>query len=329
MSWLEISLHLDGELVEPATELLTRIAPTGLVVEPFGDGHLLRAWIPQDDQTESRKNLLERGLWHLSQITPFPQPRYREIPERDWEAVWRGQYRPLPVGDRLLIQPIVPREGRSASVSGLPDTGSEAASPSSPWSDAFELITDPDGLAPDPDRLTIYLEPGMAFGTGTHPTTRHCLELLEQRVRPGDRVLDLGCGSGVLAIAAVRLGAGSVLGVDIDADAVALARRNLAHNDLSEQVRIEAGSLAAVPTGAQFDLIVGNIHAAVIEQLLQEQIGARLDEAGTLILAGILDDQLAGIEGHAAQAGLQLEEQRASGDWRTLVLRPATRATPA
>lgn len=327
ISWLEISLQLDGELVEPATELLTRIAPSGLAVEPFGERHLLRAWIPQDDQTETRKHEFERGLWHLSQIVPFPQPTYRHIPDRDWEAAWTREYRPLPIGQRLLVQPVVARLGAAKVESHAElqpvirnDAAGNQRSPArSPWNDAYELIGSQDPDPPDPNRLVIYLEPGMAFGTGTHPTTRTCLELLEQLINPGDRVLDLGSGSGILAIAAARLGAQTVLALDIDPQAVQLALANLRHNDLEHQVQVERGSLSEAPDDAKFTVIVANIHAAVILQLLEHGLAERLAESGKLILAGILDDQAAGIERAVAKRGLAIKQRRQSGDWRTLV----------
>ncbi len=339
LGWLEISLLLDGELVEPASELLGRVAPAGLVIEPFGDHMLVRAWLPRDDQLQNRLDRLERGLWHLGQIVPFPQPNFKEIPEQDWEAAWKHQFRPLPIGQRLLIQPVVPRSKRAeAGISaagsdenapfgaGLQGEAGSGRSPDDPtaqpaWNDALELISGDHPTPPDPNRLNVYLEPGMAFGTGTHPTTRHCLELLEEWVRPGNRVLDLGCGSGILAIAAVRLGAERALALDTDPDAVELARANVRHNSLNREVQVEHGSLAEVPQETKYSLIVANIHAAVIQQLLKERLAGHLAKPGRMIVSGILDEQQAAIERLAIDLGLQIEQVRRSGDWRTLVLR--------
>lgn len=340
LSWIEVSLQLDDELVEPASELLGRIASAGLVVEPFGGKLLLRAWLPDDAELDPRIEQLEHGLWHLSQIAHFPQPNYRRIADRDWQNAWKHEYRPLRIGGRLLVQPVVPKPAQAeagtpaadprsqgAGSDGGARSGSTGGSHSSaaqfPWNDAFELIGDDDPGPPDPDRVTIYLEPGMAFGTGTHPTTRACLELLEQRIKPGDVVLDLGCGSGVLAFAAARLGAQSVLALDIDSGAIELARSNLRHNELESVVHIKLGSLAGLPAEAEYSLIAANIHAAEIKRLLEQGLASRLTDQGRLILSGILEEQAAEIESAAVAHGLEIDQRHQLGDWTTLVLQTA------
>lgn len=305
--WLEISLILDPELVEPASELLGRIAPSGVAIEPAGEQILLRAWLAQDDATGSRVEQFEHGLWHLGQITPFPQPSYTSVPDADWETAWKRGFRAIPIGGRLLVQPV-------AAVNGA---GNQPI-----WNDGFEPIGDSAPLPADPNRIVLLLEPGMAFGTGTHPTTRHCLELLERRLHPGDRALDLGCGSGILSIAAALLGASSVQALDIDPQAVQLAQVNLSHNQLSGTVAVEQGSLAQVPEPARFELIMANIQARVIAGLLGDGLAGHLSPKGALIVSGILDEQLAEIDGAVRAADLWIDEVVGTADWRTLVLRP-------
>lgn len=307
--WLEVSWQLDDELVEPAAELLGRVGANGVAIEPAGSKLLLRAWLHDDSDLEARLDRFRRGLWHLSQITPFPEPQYRHLAQDDWEAAWKREYRPLPIGRQLLVQPIVPK----------PDP--EGMTNSSPWNDAFELIGVDRELSVDAQRTLLYLEPGMAFGTGTHPTTRQCLELLETYVMPGTAVLDVGCGSGILSIGAVLLGAGSALALDIDQDAVQWARTNVLHNRLGDRIRVELGSLEALPGGAPYALVLANIQAPTVIQLLREGMADFLAADGALIAAGILDEQQTEVERHAQEAGLTLGEVRAAGDWRALVLR--------
>ena len=120
----------------------------------------MRAFLPVDEQLEIRRTRIEEGLWHLSQIIPIPSPTFHPIEEENWSDSWKARYRPIPIGERLLIQP-----------SWLPPAES--------------------------DRLIIFIDPGQAFGTGTHPSTRLCLAALEEHLLPGDAVFDLGCGSGI------------------------------------------------------------------------------------------------------------------------------------
>ncbi len=301
-------MQLEDELVEPAAELLGRVGANGVAIEPAGGKLLVRAWLLDDSGLEARLDQFRRGLWHLSQITPFPEPQYRHLAQADWEAAWKREYRPLPIGRQLLVQPIVPK----------PDP--EATANSSPWNDSFELIGVDRELSVDPQRTLLYLEPGMAFGTGTHPTTRQCLELVESYVMPGTAVLDVGCGSGILSIGAVLLGAGSALALDTDQDAVQWARTNVLHNRLGDQVRVELGSLDELPSAAQYSMILANIQAPTVIQLLRDGLADFLANDGALIAAGILDDQQTEVERYAREADLKLGEVRAAGDWRALVL---------
>jgi ribosomal protein L11 methyltransferase len=225
---------------------------------------------------------------------------------------WRAMHRPIRVGTRLLVVPILEIE----------DPGQ-----------AIEL---------DPGVLPLYIQPGMAFGTASHPTTRMCLELLEQFMRSGATVLDVGCGTGILAIAAAKLGATRVYAIDTAARAIKLAHVNLAHNGLSDRVTLihgsfdifkpevlldsfnitdDSGSPATPPTGHRFDLILANLLAGVIKDLLQSGIPALLSPGGVLITSGIRSSELASVQAAIHEAGLRLDQSVEEDGWCALAAR--------
>jgi len=278
-------MELHADLAEPAAELLGRIAPNGAAVEMLDEGVRVRAWLPDDDELAARKQQLEEGLWHLSQIQPFPEPTYKLIEEEPWEITWNEHYQPLEIGKQLRIVPS--------------------------W------------MEPEDDaRIPIILEPGMAFGTGAHTTTRHCLEALELLVTEGNSVADLGCGSGILAIAAARLGAGLVVALDIDAQAVVLAQENVLRNGVGDRVQVLEGSLAELRNLDQahgFDLIVANIRASALEDFIQAGVSRDLTANGRIVMSGILEEQLDSIFENAKVGNLQTEQVMQTGDWRSVV----------
>ena len=249
---------------------------------------LLRAWLPVDGLLAGRQRELEEGLWHLGQIQPFPSPAFRSIAEQDWAEIWKREYQPLAIGRRLMVIPN--------------------------WS------------SPDPgERLVVRLEPGMAFGSGAHPTTRHCLELIEQTLQPGDTVLDLGCGSGILAVAAARLGAKRVLALDTDPLAVELAQLNVQRNGVDGQVRVALGSFPADGTEQvdPVELLVANLHSDTLVEMLKAGLTAWVRPAGRLLLSGLLDIDLTILRVAAKQAELRELEVRATDDWRTVLFQRA------
>ncbi len=295
MSWLEVSLALTGELAEPVAELLGRHADGGVVLEEIPDPThavpqvTVRAYLTHDERLAERRQAIEHGLWHLSQISPLPNPEYRDIAQRDWNELWRARYQPMTVGDTLLVLPA--------------------------WVEP-----------PADKRRLIILEPGMAFGTGAHPSTRLCLLALEEFCEDGDTVLDLGCGSGILSIAAVRCGAGRVFGLDIDPHAVDNARRNLELNQLSGQVLFSQGSIQEagelIPPG-EVTLLLANILAPILIDLLDQGMADLLTEGGVLILSGILEDQLDWVLEKAVEKGLRLLKTYTEVDWKAIALTKA------
>jgi ribosomal protein L11 methyltransferase len=297
LSWLELSLNLNGELAEAVTEVLSRYASGGVAIEMAADskgdlstatGVLVKAYIPIDGQEDEQRRRIEEGLWHLSQIQPLPVPDFQIINETDWQTSWKKHFQPIAIGKRLLIIP--------------------------PWITSEEM-----------EREVIVLEPGMAFGTGLHPSTRICLEAIEDILQPGDNILDIGCGSGILSIAAVLLGAKHVLAVDTDEIAVQATRENAERNRVAEFIRVESGSLEQVKilqTETQIpDLIVANILSHVLSDLIQSGLATYVKPKGRIILSGILAEQVEPLVNLAADAGLELIDIRGEKDWRGLIFK--------
>jgi len=227
-------------------------------------------------------------------------------------AAWRAMRRPVRVGARLLVVPVLEDEVQGETTEFGPDV------------------------------LPLYIEPGMAFGTSSHPTTRMCLQLLERYVRPGVTVLDLGSGTGILAIAAVKLGAVHVHAIDIDSEAIRVASRNLAHNHASDEVTLHHGSLDSIdPDGTrglsdfslnsssstlpstrnQFGLIVANLLAGVIRELLYDGLPEVLASDAVLIASGIRSSELESIQADFLATGLHLDQSVEEDGWCALAAR--------
>jgi len=311
MNWLEVCLIVEGEVAEAVADVLARYAPDGGVViestaiqtrpdDPGGkeewpdEGRpvgpfAVRCYLPADERLEETRRRLDDALWHLGQILPLPAAQFRPVADADWSETWKANYQPIRLGRRLVIVPA--------------------------WLDP----------PLNREEVAVRLEPGMAFGTGTHPTTHLCLELLEEVLQPGQSVIDLGCGSGILAIAAARLGAGSVLAVDIDPEAVRTARLNAAANGLARNVHVEQGSLADI-LASNFELssaglVFANILARVIVQFAEHGLARLLAPGGNLIVSGILADQVGEVEDSFRAQGVIIVERRQIEDWVALLCR--------
>ena len=195
--------------------------------------------------------ILELAAQFLGSPIDFPR-ELRDVPDADWVRLTQSQFGPIAVGERVLIVP-------SWHADQLAEAG--------------------------PGRIALKLDPGLAFGTGSHPTTHLCLEWLAAQLRPGSTVLDYGCGSGILAIAAVMLGAGATLGVDIDEQAVQSTRDNA----LANQVVLDAMLPDGLPDG-QFDVVVANILSNPLK-VLAPMLAGRVRRGGQLVLSGVLQRQ--------------------------------------
>lgn len=286
-SYMELSVPVDGEAAEAVCELFERYGG-GAVVEVLvagpEDGTDLadprvnvRTYVPAGDVGARAK--LEEGLWHLGRLYPIPRATVRRLARANWEEAWKSHYEPQRIGRHFLVVPS--------------------------W-------IDPE---PEPDDKLILIDPGMAFGTGLHPTTRLCLAELERLLKPGERVLDVGTGSGILAIGAARLGASYTCALDCNPEAVDIAAANARRNAVA--IEVFAGELTDLPAGA-YDVVVANLLAATIVEL-SEEFSDRLLPGGRLITSGILADQAEEVASSLAEAGLDLEHIGASGDWTTVV----------
>jgi len=306
-AWIEVSLQVDGESAEAVAEVLERYGHQGVSLEQDGippdtwdEGQVpppqsltLRAYLPDDDELDATKLQLEMALGLMRLMYPMPTPVYRRVEADDWAEAWKAHYEPLRVGRRLLIRPR--------------------------WID----------LPLAPGDIEIALDPGMAFGTGSHPTTQLCLQALEDLLQPAQTVLDLGSGSGVLSIAAAKLGARHVLALDVDAIAVAATRENARANGVERKVIAERGSHDCLLHSARrFDLIVVNILARIIIELAGERLGEILRPGGLAIFSGIIDTQLDEVEDALRGTGLQPYARRQMGDWVLIeAKRPAADAS--
>lgn len=301
-SLLEVSLVVDGELAEAVAEVLARFIPNGIVIEstqiapdPNGEGHAAGPWrvcgyLPKNTEIETLRQKIEEALWHLSFIRPLPAPQFRVIAETNWVEAWKAHYHPIPIGQKLMIIPA--------------------------W---WETVP--------PGRTAVRIDPGMAFGTGTHPSTQLCLELAEQYLKPAQPVIDVGCGSGILSIAAIKLGACYALAVDVDPLAVQATRSNASLNEVTSFIETGVGSLAEIKSGRfslrQASLVFANILAPVLIALLQEGLGELVAPDGVIILSGILAEQVDEIVAVATRYGMRVTERRQEGDWVALVIAPA------
>ncbi len=306
-------MTVDGELAESVADVFARYAPNGVMTEqgvkynhaedagtPTGP-ITVRAYLEINDKIEETRQKLEESLFYLGMIQPLPTPVYKPIADQNWMEAWKQHYKPILIGERLLILPA--------------------------WMDS-----------PEPSRVAIKIDPGMAFGTGTHPTTQLCLELMEKaifdirdsnaayRISNNEyRVIDVGCGSGILSIAALKLGANRVLGVDIDSDSLVNSRENAKTNEVGEELFLGVGSVSEILSG-QFPfksapLVVANILAPVIVRLFDVGLADLIEDGGSIILSGILQEQEGDVLRAAQAKRLQLTERCQIGDWVALAMR--------
>lgn len=298
--WLEVSLTVDGELAEAVAEVLDRFASGGVVVEsnvkyrnvedegtPYGPVKVY-GFLTVDETLEEKRHKLEEALWYLNAIRKLPQAMYREIADQNWMTAWKEHYRPIEIGKKLLILPA--------------------------WIEQKELT-----------RVAVKIDPSMAFGTGTHPSTQLCLELVEDYVKAGKPVIDIGCGSGILTIAALKLGASHALAVDIDAESVKETLKACVFNQVGEQVETGQGSVVEINRGdfsmKQAPLVLANILAPVLIRLFDDGMAESITPGGIIILAGILAEQGESVRAAAESKGLTFVVERHSGDWVALVMK--------
>ncbi len=303
MDWLEVSLTVAADAEETVADWLAQFAPEGVssdaadvevisealgIARPAGPV-TLRAYLPADENMEARRGQVEAAFSQLPPGLVAEAPHFTLVSSTYWAESWKVHYQPVRVGRRLIVVPA--------------------------W------------LNPplEPGDVPLRLDPGMAFGTGTHPTTQLCLAAVEAYLRPGQPMLDLGTGSGILAIAAAKLSAGPILALDIDGEAVRVARENCVASGVADQIRVEAGSVAEVLAGqfgqVEYPLVVANILSSVLVSLFAEGLARVVAPGGILILSGILEAQVAGVREAGEGQGLQFVAQEQREEWMALVAR--------
>jgi ribosomal protein L11 methyltransferase len=304
-AFTEISVVTDGEAAEAVAEVLRPFAyQDSVVLEQLGDMHSLdpmavdpavtvKIYVPQEEDTPQLRRRIEEILYHMNRLYPVPEPRFLILEEKDWAHAWKENYHPFRIGRRIWIRPS--------------------------W---YENDQSPDGNKAAADDIILVMDPGMAFGTGLHPTTQTCLIALEDTVQPGDTVLDVGTGTGILAIAAAKLGASRITAVDTDVLAVKASTENARINHASAMLSVWQGDLSSVPR-KQWDIVVVNILAPVIINLLENGgLLSYIKPGGRLIMSGIIDEQKPDVEAAVVAAGGTIISRLHRRDWVTLIARP-------
>lgn len=302
MQWIEVNVAVTHEAVEAVADMLTSIGSKGVAIEDpqlINDLRNSGTWelcdIPEQENTEvvtisayyADDEKLEKRLAEIDEQLAlieerigkyrFGNTRFRKVSEQDWANEWKQYFHVTHVGKSLVIKPS--------------------------WEE----------YVPEAGEHVIEIDPGMAFGTGTHHTTNMMMERLEKVITPDSTVFDVGTGSGILAIAAAMLGAKSVKAVDIDGVAVRVAKENVADNGLSEQIEVREGDLLHGTEG-KADVIIANIIADIVIMLLQD-IPQKLNDDGVLLASGIIEERMPDVEAAAQAQGLYVDAVDHRGGW--------------
>jgi ribosomal protein L11 methyltransferase len=303
MKWIEVKIVFDSNdrqlAVDLISDLLYDLDFKGLVVEgPETEGFedwgsnavthendAVIGYLPFDDSLRRKSKTIEEGLQKLeNQIGMTCRIFYTEVDEADWTESWKAYFRPEKITDQIVVKPT--------------------------WKD----------YSTNDKEIIIEIDPGMAFGTGTHPTTRMCIVLLEKYLKRTDTFLDVGTGSGILMIAAAKLGAVNIWGTDNDAVAVDIARRNLIHNRIPESIfNVMTGNMVD-KINKRFDLVAANLTAKTI-MILLEDIQKVLMQDGILLCSGIIESDKNKILEKMRHVGLNVIETLADGDWISMACR--------
>ena len=302
MDWTEVCIRVPAAVVDEAAAIANMVVPYGIYIEDYSDleqgaREIARIDLIDEDLLAKERDTALIHLYVSPEAIAFLRERYtavgidhavdsNNVSEEDWANNWKKYFKPLPVGEKILICP------------------------------SWETTENPDG------RAILSIDPGMAFGTGGHDTTRLVLETLEKYVTEGVDFLDVGCGSGILSIAACLLGAGRALGIDIDALAVKTAIENGLLNGLTTpKYEIRLGDLAKDVSG-KFPVIAANIVADAII-MLSPAIPALLAEDGVYIVSGIIDTREQDVLTALAACGFAVVERHEHGGWLCMVCKKA------
>lgn len=285
--WLELEVRADPALAEGMAGILAEVAG-GLVESREGGTPVFRAYLPLDDQVEARVARVRARVRALQEagLAGEAELVLRQSPDQEWENAWKAHFKRERIAPNLVIVPS--------------------------W----------EQYQPAAGEAVVVIDPGMAFGTGQHATTRGCLRALARLVRPGMRVMDVGTGSGILAIAAARLGAQAVLALEVDRSAAEVARENVARNGVADRVQVAVSDLTEAAGGACVDLVVANIVAEAVVALVP-LLGPHLQPGGWLVASGIVKDREPLVRAAMEEHGFAVEDARREGEWVTLIARRA------
>jgi len=300
MDWREVAVTVSSEGEETVADLFYELGCPGVSVEDpelllrymesgewdyhaFGEVELtgtsvVKGYFPEDNELSDKLDKLDLEINELLKRYPhwLVQSKGLSLKEKDWETAWKAYFKPIHVGKHFLIKPT--------------------------W-EQVDIM---------PEDVVLELDPGMAFGTGTHPTTTLCLKTLEDIIKPGQTVFDLGTGSGILSIAAAKLGA-KVEAVDLDSVAIKVAQENVILNNVIDRVRVLRGDLGTVLVG-QADVVIANIIADVILMLLAD-LKRLLHPAGEFLASGIIENRAEEVEGALKEAGFKIVERVEDSGW--------------
>jgi ribosomal protein L11 methyltransferase len=298
--WYELAVDVDAEAVEAVSELFGRYGYNqGVAIEePYvqdGDGDNLgidvekpftiHTYVSEDDFKPEIIEELRQALYYLGQLRGVSDVRVTSLKEEDWANAWKDHFQVHRIGERVVIRP--------------------------PWRE----------YEPKDDEVVIELDPGMAFGTGLHPSTKLSMLGVEETVKPGDSVLDVGTGSGILAIAAVKLGAQRADTVDVEIVAVRATAENAERNGVSDRIAVELGSVGpGEPFHGEYDVVLANIIARVLIAL-SESIVTHTKPGGFMVLAGIIESREQDVIAAFASHGAEVVNRRFQEDWVSLVLK--------
>ena len=290
MRWVEITIEATDAAVDAVTSIMMAqgcggTAVTQVVDTPSQNQTDVIGYLPVDDRLEDRLQAIRRGITSLPDFGLELRSDgigIKWVADEDWANAWKQHFHPIRMG-RIVIKPS--------------------------WED-FE---------PEAGDIIVDIDPGMAFGTGNHPTTELCILALQDYIKGGETVLDMGVGSGILAMVAAKLGAAKIVGLDIDSVAVEVARENVKNAGLDDAIEIDRAETPLAFDG-QADIVVANIIAKVIIDMAPD-LAAKVKPGGILIASGIIADRAPNVIAALESAGLSFIEQRVEADWVALVLK--------
>lgn len=288
MRWVKISIDTSRESEDALSNLFIEMDSGGIQIEDNGsssDSVVISAYFPPDDMIGGRVSKITRLLEDMREIgmdVGAGKILVARLDEAEWSEPWKEFFKPLPIGRRILVYPS--------------------------WEDVSEQRS---------RDILIQINPQMAFGTGRHSTTMLCLELLEDTLKGGEKIADVGTGSGILAIAAIKMGARKVVAIDVDEKAIPIARENARLNGVDDRVYVILGESLS-PLDDRYDIIVSNIASKAILSMIPD-FGRCLNSNGKLILSGILDQEVSGVQAELESNSLTVLSTRLHEEWAAVL----------